>query len=140
MRPFQRLAVDGGGEEVVDVEVESVERQNPSGRRELRGPDHVELQHVGIGRAGVEPLHVELMALVGGVGRGLHLHAYGRVQRLEAVELPPNRLAFPAYRAASERQHMWISSSATEADEHDARAQRGDRNASELASHERMVP
>jgi hypothetical protein len=62
------------------------------------------------------------------------------MQRLEAVELSPDCVAFPSYCAASERQHMWISSITTETDENHARAQRSYKNASEGTSHGRMVP
>ena len=71
-----------------------------SGGGELRGPDRVELENVGLADVGVEPLHVELMALVGGVRSGpLHDPDIG-VLLHESRELAPQDRAFGAECAA----------------------------------------
>src|SRR5439155_19492227 len=61
----------------------------PLRRGDLRRPHRVELQHVGVAGVGVQPLDVELMALVGGVSGLAQLNANIGVLLLEAVELPP---------------------------------------------------
>ena len=80
-----------------------VERQDPAGGGELRRPDHVELQDVRVAGAGVEPLDVELMPLVGRVRRHPLDHLDARVRRHEPGELPDQDLALGAQRADRER-------------------------------------
>ena len=94
----------------------------------------------GSARAGVEPLHVELVALVGGVRGGPAAPPGCPGARRGSDELQPDGGGFRAHRAACERQHMWISSSATDVDEHCTGAQQRWNRARELARHERMVP
>ncbi len=78
----------------------AVERQNPAGGGELGSPDRVELEDVGIARTGVEPLHVELMALVGGVGGAALLDPDVGMLAHEPRELAPQHLPLGAEHAA----------------------------------------
>ena len=90
------------GKKAVGRRPEAVERQDPAGGGELRRPDRVELEDVGLARPRVEPLHVELMALVGRVGRGpLHDPDVGVLPH-ESRELAAQDLALGAERAARE--------------------------------------
>ena len=88
-----------GREEVVDVGSKAVERQDPAGRRELCRPDDVELQDIWIRRAGIQPLHVQLMALVGRVGCDAQLDLHTGMALSETHELPAHDLGFGAERA-----------------------------------------
>ena len=45
-----------------------VERSDPAGSGKLRGPDDIELQDVRLWSTCVQPLHVELVPLIGGIG------------------------------------------------------------------------
>ena len=94
-------------EELVDRRPETVERGNPPRGRELRRPDHVELQHIGLADVRVEPLDVELVALVGVVGRGAQLDRDLGMRGAEPLELPARHLAFAAEEAARQRQHSF---------------------------------
>jgi hypothetical protein len=96
------VGLDGGGEEGVDVGGEAVERQDPAGGAELGGPHHVELEDVGVAGAGVEPLDVELVALVGGVGGAALLDHDVGVGGGEARELRRQHLGLRTQRAAGE--------------------------------------
>src|SRR5919199_1089536 len=58
-----------------------------SGRGKLRRPDDVQLEHVGIAGPGIEPLHVELMLLVGGVRRDALHHPDTGMGRVEPGQL-----------------------------------------------------
>ena len=103
-RAFPASGRERRWQEIVDARLESVERQNPSGRRKLRHPDDVELQNVRRRRAGVEPLHVELMALIRRVGCDLQLHAHPGTPLCKTSELAPYNVALRSERAARERQ------------------------------------
>ena len=91
-------------QEIVDVRPESVERQNPSGRRKLRHPDDVELQDVWRRHAGVEPLHVELMPLIRGIWRGPKHNRKRWVLSLESIELSADHVAFTSDEAPGKRE------------------------------------
>ena len=67
--PFQRLASTAAGKKSVDRRMKAIEAAIHPAAANSGVQIDVELQHVGIGGARVQPLHVELMALVGGVRR-----------------------------------------------------------------------
>jgi hypothetical protein len=79
--------------------MKAIKIQNPSGRGKFGGPHDIELQNVGIGGAGVEPLHIQLMAIVGSIGRRAHFDAQRRMTRLESRELASKELGLAADRA-----------------------------------------
>jgi hypothetical protein len=91
--------------EAGDIRSKTIERKNPSGGSELRRPDDVELQDVRCRRARIQPLDVELMALIGGVRRDAQLHPHVRMPLREPIQLPTNDCGFRPERAAGERQH-----------------------------------
>jgi hypothetical protein len=84
-RAVQLVRCAHAGEEPLDVDVLG-ERRQEAGARELGDPHDVELQHVGRGDASGQPLHVELMAEVGGVGRAAHLDVDVWMRGLEALD------------------------------------------------------
>src|SRR5215203_7104215 len=69
-RPVPAMRVYRAGEEVLDRRTEGIEWGDPAGSGELGRPDDIELQHVGIAHASVQPLDVELMSEVGCVRGG----------------------------------------------------------------------
>ncbi len=91
---------DRRGHEVVCVGRESVERQHPAGGGEFRDPDHVELQYVGRFRPCVQPLHIELMALIRGIRRDLQVHADAGMLVGEPRKLTADHVALGTERAA----------------------------------------
>src|SRR5258708_25338313 len=73
--------------------MKAIEAVNPTRRGEFCGPDDVELKNVGIGSSCVQPLHVELMSLIGGIGGGAKSDSDRWVLRLKAIELPADDIA-----------------------------------------------
>jgi hypothetical protein len=90
--------------EIVHVNGKRVEREYPSRPGELSSPDDVKLQDVGLDGAGVEPLNIQLMALVGGIRRDTQLDRDTRVGLAEPVELTPRDGRFGTQPAAGEGQ------------------------------------
>jgi hypothetical protein len=105
------------GKEVLDAWIKSVEAQDPSRCGKLGCPDDVELQHVGVSGARVQPLHVQLVAMVRGVRRGLHVDANVGMHRVEPVQLRANRFAFSADGAAGEGEDVRIRPGAADQEE-----------------------
>ena len=106
--PAPLVRGEGGREEVGGVGGGLVQRQHPSGCGELGGPDDVQLQHVRLGCTGVQPLHVQLMALVGCVGRDAQLDAHAGMLLLERRELLLHQAPFRAERAGRQRHERAI--------------------------------
>ena len=102
VRPKRRVEEVGEG---LLRDAKFVDRPNPPGRCKLGRPDHIELQDVRIRRPGVEPLYVELMTLIGGVGRLSYFDAHA-VLGLEPRNLTPDNLAFGAEHASGEGQRV----------------------------------
>jgi hypothetical protein len=102
VRPERRVEKVGEG---LLRDAKFIERPDPPGRCEFGRPHHIELQDVRIRRPGVEPLHVELMTLIGGVGRRSNLDAHA-VLGLEPRNLAPDNLAFGAEHASGEGQRV----------------------------------
>jgi hypothetical protein len=98
--PLPAVGRDGHGEERRRVRAEPLERQDPSGGGELRRPDGVHLENVRVGGPGIEPLHIELVAKVGGIGGGTHLDPDARTLPVEPLELATQDLSFGAEHAA----------------------------------------
>jgi hypothetical protein len=94
----------------------------------LRGPDHVELQHVRLAGPGVEPLHIELVALPGRVRRLAQLDADVGVLLVEAIDLPAQNLRFLANRAGREDDDRLLRA-AVAADRGQKRRQRQEQRA-----------
>jgi hypothetical protein len=95
----------GSGEEVARIRLEALEGEDPSGRREFGGPDHVELQDVRISDTRVEPLDVELVPLIRGVGRGPTLDANPRMLVHEALQLASQQLSLGTHRTSRKADH-----------------------------------
>jgi hypothetical protein len=74
--------------------MKAVEWENPSRGRKLRGPYDIELEDVGITRSRVQPLDVELMPLVRGIGSISAHDSDGRVLRIETSDLSREHLGF----------------------------------------------
>jgi len=85
--------------------MKAVQREDPLGGGELGSPDGVELEDVGVARPGVEPLHVELVALVGGVGGSALLDPDVGMLAHEPPELAAEHLPLGAEHAAGEGDH-----------------------------------
>ena len=94
---------DGGVEEGVRRGIEGREREDPSRGGELGGPDHVELEDVRVRTPGDEPLDVELMALIGGVGGGPDLHPDVGMLLLKGFELSAEDVRLGSHRAPGDR-------------------------------------
>jgi hypothetical protein len=93
-------------QEILDVECGDINGKNPSGPRKLGGPDHVELQDVGSRCSGVEPLDVQLMALIGGIGRDAQLDFDAGMTFGKPIDLTSHHRGFGADGAAGERQSL----------------------------------
>ena len=103
-RSLPPISRDRGGEEFVRRRMEAVKRQNPSGRRELRCRDGIELQDVRLRGVRIQPLDVQLVLLVGGIGNRLNFNLQVGMLRLERGELMPQHLAFTTDGAAGEHE------------------------------------
>src|SRR4051794_21342681 len=79
-----------------------IEREDPTCGSEFGGPDGVELENVGIARAGIEPLHVELVSLIGGIRSIAPDHANVGVLGVESGQLPVQHFRLSAKGAAGE--------------------------------------
>ncbi len=102
-RAVPTIGLYRGGEERGGIRRETVERQDPAGGSEFWRPDYVELQDVGVTRVRVQPLHVELMALVGRIGRLAPLDTDSGMSSHEPVELSLQQFRFRPDRAGRER-------------------------------------
>jgi hypothetical protein len=91
---------DGGRKECGGVRLKSVQREDPTGRRELWGPDRIELEDIGVAGAGIEPLDIQLMPLIGGIGRVSADDTDSGVLGVEPLELPVEDLGLGAEGAA----------------------------------------
>jgi hypothetical protein len=98
------VRIERCGKEIVTVGGRQVDRVYPAGSGEFGSPDDVELEDIGIGRPGVQPLHVQLVALIGGVGCHAELDRHVRMQRFEPRQLRADDGALGAHRASREGQ------------------------------------
>jgi hypothetical protein len=97
--PLHATGREGAREEPRRVGGEAVEREYPPGGGELGRPDHVELEHVRVAHPRVEPLDIELVALVGRVGRRALDHTDVRVRAREAHKLAAQHAGLGSDRA-----------------------------------------
>ena len=98
------------GEKAIDRRIVPIEIGDPAGRRELGRPHDIQLQDVRIAHPGIEPLDVELMPLVGGVGSGAQRHLDRRMGPRKAVKLPADDVGLAPDRTAGEGQRRLAGS------------------------------
>ena len=83
----------------------AVEREHPARSRELRRPHDIELQHIGLAGARVQPLNEELVTLGRVVRRVLNPDVNTRISKLETRDLAREHLALRAECTARKRDH-----------------------------------